>query len=107
MARRQNQNKYTGQHVLAQIPDDLKAMGWRWVRQESNAVTRLSKTWYKAVYIRPLDRGIDGEVDVLHHGGEWWVRVSTNQNRSVSWEAAHEEAIEAMREADAKRKEAE
>jgi len=35
------------------------------------------------------------------------VRVSTNQNRSVSWEAAHEEAIEAMREADAKRKEAE
>ena len=103
------QSKYTGQHVLAQIPDDLVTMGWEWVRPESNAVTTMGSAWYKAVYVRPFDQGIDeeGAVTIVHQNDRRWVRVSTNQNRSVSWDAAHEGAIELMREADAKRQEAE
>jgi len=97
------QSKYTGQHVLARIPDDLAAMGWEWVRSESNAVTRLATTWYKAVYARPFERGIDDERNVVHHNGQLWIRVSTNQNHSVSWDAAHQEAIVLMREADSRR----
>ncbi len=101
------QSKYTGQQVLAQIPDDLKEMGWEWVHAESNPVTTMGSAWYKAVYVRPFEQGIDeeGAVTIVHRNDRRWVRVSTNQNRSVNWDAAHEEAIELMREDDAKRKE--
>jgi hypothetical protein len=97
-------SKYIGQHVLAKIPDDLKAMGWEWVPAESNAVTRWSRTWYKAVYVRPFDRNADNEraVAVRQYNRQWYVRVSTNQFHSASWEAAHEQAIELMRDADAR-----
>jgi len=100
------QSKYSGQHVLAQIPDDLAAMGWEWVRSESEPVTTMGSAWYKAVYVRPFEQGIDDEgvVTVVHQSDRRWVRVSTAGNHSVSWDAAHEEALELMREADANRK---
>jgi O-methyltransferase involved in polyketide biosynthesis len=101
------QSKYTGQQVLAQIPDDLKAIGWEWVHSESNAVTTMGSAWHKAVYVRPFEQGIDdeGAVTIVYQNDRRWVRVSTAGNHSVSWDAAHEEAIELMREADAKRQE--
>ena len=101
------QSKYTGQQVLAQIPDDLKAIGWEWVHSESNAVTTMSSSWYKAVYVRPFEQGIDNEsvVTVVYQNDRRWVRVSTNQMQSRSWDAAHQQAIELMRGADAKRQE--
>jgi hypothetical protein len=87
--------------LLQEIPDDLKMQGWEWVRLESRTVKRLSTTWYKAVYARPFERGIDPDDSAHHHKGSWWVRVSTNQLRSASWHEAHAQAIALMREADA------
>jgi hypothetical protein len=103
------QSKYSGQQVLAQIPDDLKAIGWEWVHSESNAVTTMGSAWYKAVYVRPFEQGIDdeGAVTIVYQNDRRWVRVSTAENHSVCWNAALEEAIELMREADAKRRDPE
>jgi urease accessory protein UreF len=89
--------------LLQDIPDDLKMQGWEWVRTESRAVKRLSTTWYKAVYARPFERGIDPNDAAHHHKGSWLVRVSTNQVRSASWGEAHTQAVMLMREADVQR----
>ena len=100
-----HQSKYTGQQVLAQIPDDLKAIGWEWVQSESNAVSTMGSAWYMAVYVRPFEQGIDheGAVTIVYQNDRRWVRVSTNQMQSRSWDEAHQQAIEMMRAEDAKR----
>ncbi len=107
MMRRQS--KYTGQHALGQIPDDLKAMGWEWVPSESHAVTTMGSTWYTAVYVRPFEQSIDreGVVTIVYQHDRRWVQVSTAGTHHLSWEAAHEDAIALMREADTTRREAE
>jgi hypothetical protein len=106
MDRLTHANAYRGQHVLAQVPHDLKALGWEWVKFESKPVTTTSRSAYTAVYVRPFDRHVDDErvVDVVQFNRQWCVRVSTSQHHSVSWEAAHEEAVALMRAADAKRR---
>ncbi len=91
---------------LVKLPPDLMVMGWQWVSTESVAIHRGSTIWYKAVYVRPLDRDADDEraADVVEDNGQWWVRVTTQGAHSPSWGAAHEDAIALMRATDAARK---
>ncbi len=60
-------------------------------------------TWYPVIYARPFERGIDDGGLAYYHKGDVWVWVSTNAHKSASWEDAHQDAIELMRDADAKR----
>jgi hypothetical protein len=98
-------SKYSGQYVLAQLPDDLQARSWEWVKFESKPVMTRTGTWYQAVYVRPFDRDLDDEraVDVVQYSSQWCVRVTTQGAHSGSWEAAHRDAIALMRDADARR----
>jgi hypothetical protein len=89
---------------LWRLPDDLTAMGWQWVPTESAHMRPAGRDWYKAVYARPFDRGIDDDRLANHDRGEVWVRVSTNRSQSTSWDEAHRDAIALMRDADAKRR---
>ncbi len=93
--------------LLQDLPIDLKAQGWQWERSQSGVIKTLAETGYKAVYARPFERGIDSDDLAHHHKGQWYVRVSTNQQDSASWDEARQQAIELMREADARRKDAE
>ncbi len=86
--------------LLRDLPDDIKARGWEFILQESGK----SRTWanpdHKAVYVRPLDPGVDNErlLATVHRNGRSFVHVST---RSPSWKVAREDAIQRMREIDA------
>lgn len=89
--------------LLQELPDDLRYRGWRWEHSQSSVHKTLGSTWYVAVYMRPFERGVDHDQLAHHHKGAWFVRVSTNQNRSQSWEQAYQEALGLMRDADALR----
>lgn len=104
--RRRCSSGSSGQHVLAQLPEDLTALEWEWVRFESTPAMTIAGTWYKAVYVRPFERYLDDDraVDVVQYNGGWCVRVTTQGAHSQSWEAAHQDAIAFMRDADTKRR---
>jgi hypothetical protein len=88
---------------LWRLPPDLRAMGWQLV--SSWKVPRsTAPTWYTAVYARPFERGTDDDALAMYLHGDWWIQVMTPPRMRFSWEAAHEEAIARMREADARRK---
>jgi len=93
--------------LLQDLPIDLNAQGWQWERSQSGAPKTLTRTTYNAVYARPFDRGIDPEESAYHYKRHWYVWVSTTGHESASWDEARQQAIELMREADAKRQEAE
>ena len=99
-------SKYSGQHVLSRIPEDLTALQWEWIQIESTPVITMAGTWYKAVYVRPFERHLDDDraIDVVQYSGQWCVRVTTQSAHSESWEAAHQDAIALMRDADARRR---
>ncbi len=93
--------------LLQELPDDLKYRGWEWMRLESSVHKTVGARWFVAVYARPFERGIDQDHMAHHHKGGRFVRVSTNQDRSQSWEEAYQDALRLMRAADARRSDAE
>jgi len=84
------------------LPTDLDAHGWKQVRQESTVHRLQDAEWYAVVYMRPFDPDIDDEnsSQVVRMNRRMYVRISTNAARSVSWGAAHTDAIGLMRAAD-------
>jgi hypothetical protein len=53
-------------------------------------------------FARPVEHGIDDTL--THHAhGDWWIRAATPERRCLSPEAAHEEVIALVRDADARR----
>lgn len=92
--------------MLQDLPADLRERGWELVASESG-VLRWGTTppYYKAVYLRVFDHGIDDahRVSMLYRNGRPCARVSTNQLRSASWASAVEDAIGLMRRIDARR----
>jgi hypothetical protein len=88
---------------LWRLPPDLMAMGWQLV--SSHEVPRSSApTWYTVMYARPFEPGIDDHVLARHLDGDWWIQVVNTPRMGFSWETAHEEVIERMRGADARRR---
>jgi len=93
--------------LLQELPDDLRERGWRLSVSESRALKGESPR-YAAVYSRPVDGRLD--LENLHlatydkQTRQQIVRVSTYQDHSPTWEAAHRDGIRRMREADAKRR---
>lgn len=84
------------------LPVDLDAHGWKQVRQESTVHRLQDAKWYAVVFMRPFNPNIDDEnsSQVVRMNRRTYVRISTNSVRSVSWVAAHDDAIGLMRAAD-------
>jgi hypothetical protein len=82
--------------MLEHIPDDLKARGWQFVRRQSAPYPRKSPKEYHAVYMRPFGFGVDND-RFVQSTQDGYLRVSTNQSQSQSWEQAYTHAIEMMR----------
>jgi hypothetical protein len=97
--------------MLQELPADLRAHGWQFERSESTHHQDTDGDWYVAEYARPLREGVDArqpdDPSIVHERAHWFVRVSSNQDRSQSWEAAQQVAITRMRAADAQRQELE
>ena len=88
---------------LWRLPPDLRAMGWQLV--SAREVPRSpAPTWYTVTYAIPFERDRDAATLATYLHGDWWIQVATPARTSLSWEAAHEEAIARMRDADAMRK---
>ena len=90
--------------MLEDLPDNLAARGWAFVRLESKVAKRRFATSHVdvAVYERPYHAPVDHLATALTvlHGK---VYVSTAQTQSLTWAAACEEAITLMRSIDAPR----
>ena len=88
--------------LLEDLPDDLAARGWAFVRRESKITKTRSATCHVAVYERPYHSPVDHLGTALTvRGGA--ILVSTAQAQSPTWETAREEAIALMRAIDAPR----
>jgi hypothetical protein len=55
------------------------------------------------MYTRPFDHGVDDTGLAMHVHRVWWIQATTARS-CLSREAAHEEAITLMRNADARRR---
>jgi hypothetical protein len=93
--------------MLEELPADLRALGWQLVRGETKAYPTADSVQYIAVYVRPFDLDADGQesLSTMPHDRGARARVSTNQAVSASWEDAHRDAIQMMREVDGRRQE--
>jgi hypothetical protein len=93
--------------MLEELPADLRALGWQLVRGETEAYPTADSVQYIAVYVRPFDLDVDnqGSLSTMPHDRGARARVSTNQAVSASWEDAHRDAIQMMREVDGRRQE--
>ena len=88
---------------LWRLPADLMAMGWQLV--SAREVPRSpAPTWYTVLYARPFERGIDDEALATHSRGDWWIEVVSTPRRCLSWDDAHREAVERIRDADHRRR---
>ena len=87
------------------LPEDLKIRGWELVRHESTRHRLLEAEWYDVAFRRPFDAGVDDErvTLVVRDNRRNWIRVRTNDSRSSSWNAAHQDAIGLMRAIDGRR----
>ena len=52
--------------MLQSLPADLKARRWKIVRGESSVLKRVGGSWYKAVYMRLFEDGVDAE-ELAHY----------------------------------------
>ncbi len=93
--------------MLEELPTDLRALGWQLVRGETEAYPTAASVQYIAVYVRPFDLDVDNQesLSTMPHDRGARARVSTNQAVSASWEDAHRDAIQMMREVDGCRQE--
>lgn len=80
--------------MLADIPEDLKAQGWRFV-QSASRLSLLRTQACIAVYIRPYKPGRDAQcwADPSNYG---FVRVTTDTSQPLTWDAAREDAFSQM-----------
>lgn len=84
--------------MLTDIPADLKARGWRFVKTASR-MTYTSPPACVAVYVRRFDPDIDPErwsAQTLYG----FVRVTTDEAHGSTWDAAREDAVRRMLEID-------
>jgi hypothetical protein len=94
------------QHMLEDIPAELTARGWRFVREESHPYRYDDVPSYVVAYKRRYDpetvelRRIDHRA-MLHDGYVW---VWTNTGPFASWRAARDEAITIMQQIDERRR---
>jgi len=92
--------------LLGDLPADLVARGWAFLESESGRVKSAPR--YRAVHSRPYDDHRDHQPVIGAVYDKWTrqriLRVATYQDRSPNREAAREDAIRRMREADAKRR---
>lgn len=99
---------YGWTRTIRSTPDDLIERGWKLSEAEAELLHRVGGTWHKAVYIRPVDDGLDiaslGSAAYDKVTRQPIVRVSTLKDRSESWRDARRDAIRRMQEADAKRR---
>ncbi len=92
--------------MLQDLPSDLQERGWELVVSESGVLRwGAEPRYFKAVYMRAFDQGVDDEhrVAMVYRNGRHCVRVSTNQLRSSSWDDAFQDAMKLMRQIDARR----
>ncbi len=96
--------------LLQELPADLRERGWHLSAAESaeSEVLPWESVRYKAVYSRPFDSRLDTEAIQSAaydpRTRQHVVRVSTLKDCSPSWHDAHQDAIQRMREADARRR---
>lgn len=90
--------------LMRSIPQHLIDRGWELSAKESEEVKvgSTGRRRYRAVYARLYDRERDHPPysRALHDG---WIRVSTQQQRSPSWEEARADAIAEMERIDSLR----
>lgn len=89
--------------MLEDIPPQLTAQGWRFVRRDSREHRTLAATWYIAVYERRFEPGTDDE-RFARPTRDGVIRVSTNPYRSPSWVDAYNDAVQRMEFIDSRRK---
>ncbi len=94
--------------MLQELPADLQARGWTVVVAETRMVQSTNRVQYRAIYSRPFDERLDTEAFTSAaydpRTRQHIVRVSTLKDQSPSWHDAHQDAIQRMREADARRR---
>ncbi len=94
--------------MLQELPTDLQVRGWTVVVAETRVIESVNGFQFRAVYSRPFVDAIDKErgssATYDPRTRQHIVRVSTLKDQSPSWHDAHQDAIQRMREADAKRR---
>ncbi len=94
--------------LLQDLPDDLLERGWAVVVTDSRVIQSADGPRYRVVYSRPFDDRLDTEAIQSAaydpRTRQHVVRVSTLKDCSPSWHDAHQDAIQRMREADARRR---
>lgn len=90
------------ERMLADLPKDLKAHGWRFIKSASR-MSYATPPACVAVYARPHEPGIDDErwSGLTLYG---FVRVTTDASHGPTWEAAREDAVARMNEIDESRR---
>lgn len=80
--------------MLADIPEDLKVQGWRFV-QSASRLSLLRPQACIAVYIRRYRPEQDDQswADPSNYG---FVRVTTDTSQPITWDAAREDAFAQM-----------
>jgi hypothetical protein len=87
--------------MLSDLPDSLKARGWRFV-QNASWMTPADPPACTAIYVRRYEAGIDEEV-WAEPGLYGFIRASSEAPASPTWPEAREDAIARMKLIDATR----
>lgn len=87
--------------MLSDIPERLKARGWRFV-QNASWMTRADPPTCIVVYVRRYEPGIDDEV-WSEPGRYGFIRATSEKPGSPSWADARKVAVARMSEIDANR----
>lgn len=87
--------------MLSDLPDGLKARGWRFV-QNASSMTPADPPACTAVYVRRYEAGIDDATwaDPTSYG---FIRATSETPPSPTWADAREHAVARMNEIDATR----
>lgn len=82
------------ERMLADIPDTLKARGWRFVKTASR-MSYSSPPACVAIYVRRYEPGVD-DARWSARTSFGFVRVTTDEANHPTWAAARAEGIEHM-----------
>jgi hypothetical protein len=89
--------------ALRDLPDDLRALGWEFVPEESVEGAGNDLRWYLAIFARPYRHGVDAVryVGLVHTA---YVRIALDAARTASAKEARRTAIMQMRLVDRERR---